>query len=117
MTEILSQARVLVVEDEMLIALDIGEAIEAAEGTVVGPARSVAEAFRALEDDGVDAAILDRTLLDGKATPIAVFLMERAIPFIFYSGSNPDHLAAEFPASQRSRNPRPWNTSSKRWPN
>src|SRR5690349_9600693 len=101
----LSHARILVVEDEALIALDLADAIEAADGEVAGPAKSVAEAIRVLEDDEIDGAILDRTLLDGKATPIAVMLIERSIPFIFYSGSSPDTLREEFPSVKSFRKP------------
>lgn len=93
----LSHVRVLVVEDEMMIALDLTEAIEAAQGEVVGPARSVAEAIREIETDNIQAAILDRTLLDGKATPVAMLLAEKGIPFIFYSGSRADRLHEDFP--------------------
>jgi DNA-binding NtrC family response regulator len=107
MPAILSHARILVVEDEMFIALDLGQAIEAAQGRVIGPARSVAEALRALDGDTVDAAILDRTLLDGQATPIAVLLIERSIPFIFYSGSSADRLKEEFPAIATFQKPTP----------
>ena len=81
----------------MLTALDLADAIEEAEGTVVGPARSIVEAVRAIDSGDIDAAILDRTLLDGKATPVAVMLIDMSIPFIFYSGSNPTHLKQEFP--------------------
>jgi DNA-binding response OmpR family regulator len=101
----LSNARILVVEDEMLIGLVLSDAIEAAEGEVVGPARSVAEAIEVIEDDGIDGAILDRTLLDGKVTPVAVMLVERAIPFIFYSGSEPDLFKEEFPAVRSFQKP------------
>ena len=55
----------------------------------------------------MDAAILDRTLLDGKAAPIAVILIERAITFIFYSGSSPDSLKEEFPAVSTFQKPTP----------
>ena len=95
---LLSKTRILVVEDEMLIAIDLIVAIEAADGSAIGPARSVSEALEVLEHDGIDAAILDRTLMDGKASPVAAYLIERAIPFIFYSGSSPDRLKEEFPS-------------------
>jgi len=95
---VLSHARILVVEDETFIALELSDAIEAAEGEVVGPTKSVAEAIQVIDHDGIDGAILDRTLLDGKVTPVAAMLIERAIPFIFYSGSSPDRLKEEFPA-------------------
>jgi len=93
----LTGRRILLVEDEMLTALDLADAIEEAEGTVVGPARSVVEAVEAIASGDIDAAILDRTLLDGKATPVAVRLIDMSIPFIFYSGSNPNNLKREFP--------------------
>jgi len=69
----------------MMIALELGEAIEAAEGSVIGPARSVTEALRVPADDQVDTAILDRTLLDGKATSVTLLLMECVIPFMVNS--------------------------------
>jgi DNA-binding response OmpR family regulator len=94
----LSGRRILLVEDEPLTALHLAEAIETAQGTVVGPARRVVDAMRAIEADNIDAAILDRTLLDGKATSVAVKLIDLGIPFIFYSGSDPNHLRQEFPA-------------------
>lgn len=97
MPSLLLEARILVVEDEALIALDVSQAIEAEKGTVIGPARSVSEALDVLAHETVHAAILDRTLLDGKATPVAVLLIEMAIPFIFYSGTRPDSLKEEFP--------------------
>jgi DNA-binding response OmpR family regulator len=93
----LTGRRILVVEDEVLTALDLVEAIEEAGGTVVGPARSIVEAVRAIDSGAIDAAILDRTLLDGKATPVAVRLIDMSIPFIFYSGSDPTRLKQEFP--------------------
>ena len=101
----LSRARILVVEDEIFIGLELSDAIEAAEGQVVGPARTVAEAIQVIDDDGIDGAILDRTLLDGKVTPVAAILIERAIPFIFYSGSSPDRLKEEFPEVRQFQKP------------
>jgi DNA-binding NtrC family response regulator len=98
MSSLPAQARILVVEDDGLIGFELADAIEAAHGTVIGPARSVAEALLVLSHDKVDAAILDRTLLDGKATPVAAWLIDRAIPFIFYSGTRPERLKEEFPA-------------------
>ena len=90
---------------ETFIALELSDAIEAAEGQVVGPARTVAEAIQVIDDDDIDGAILDRTLLDGKVTPVAAILIERAIPFIFYSGSNPDRLKEEYPEVRQFQKP------------
>ena len=67
----ISGLRVLVVEDEAVVAFDIGEMIREAEGKVVGPFASVREARAILKDNAaVDAAVLDVNLSDGKITPV-----------------------------------------------
>jgi CheY-like chemotaxis protein len=76
---------ILIVEDEVLIALDIVEAFEKA-GAVVLAARSLAEARRLVEHDGLSAAILDFGLGDDDASALCLRLEERRIPFILHSG-------------------------------
>ena len=58
MVALLSENRILVVEDELLIALDLTSAIEEAEGIVIGPVRSAADALSVLGEGAVDGAIL-----------------------------------------------------------
>jgi DNA-binding NtrC family response regulator len=92
--------RVLVVEDEAVTALDVGDAVEAAGGTVIGPTPSTRGALRLLNDttDGVDAAAIDFGLADGEATPLVEALMHADIPTVIYTGGPiPDELAARFP--------------------
>jgi DNA-binding NtrC family response regulator len=92
--------RVLVVEDEAVTALDVGDAVEAAGGTVIGPTPSTRGALRLLNDttDGVDAAAIDFGLADGEATPLVEALMHADIPTVIYTGGSiPDELAARFP--------------------
>ncbi len=55
----LGSARVLVVEDEMLIALDLADVVETGGGKVVGPAASVKQALALVKEEVPDAAILD----------------------------------------------------------
>jgi DNA-binding response OmpR family regulator len=76
---------ILVVEDEPLIALDIVQAFEKA-GAVVLAARSLADAIRFVEHDGLSAAILDFGLGDDDASALCLRLKERRIPFILHSG-------------------------------
>lgn len=57
-----------------------------ARGKVIGPAGSVREALRLIEQHPVQAAILDVNLSDGDVTPIAELLIEGGVPVIFYSG-------------------------------
>jgi CheY-like chemotaxis protein len=76
---------ILIVEDETLIALDIVEAIEKA-GAVVFAARSLADAIRFVEHDGLSAAVLDFGLGDSDTSGLCLRLEERRIPFILHSG-------------------------------
>ncbi|CAO4150438.1 DNA-binding response OmpR family regulator [Methylorubrum thiocyanatum] len=76
--------RVLVVEDEYLIAMQVKEWLEAAGADVVGPVPSVEQALDLIEDDDVDAAILDINL-GGKTTvyPVADRLAALGVPYLF----------------------------------
>ena len=79
--------RVLVVEDEYLIADEIAAALATAGAAVVGPAGSV-EAALALIVDGrpIDAAVLDMNLRGESGLPVAERLQDLAVPFVFASG-------------------------------
>jgi CheY-like chemotaxis protein len=80
--------RVLVVEDEFLIALDIDRILETAGAKQVLPAGRVDEALRILsESDAVDAAVLDLKLDKESTLPIAEKLQALGIPFVFLTGS------------------------------
>jgi DNA-binding response OmpR family regulator len=76
---------ILIVEDEPLIAINIAAAFEKA-GAIVVAARSLREAVRRVEEDGLSAAVLDFGLGDGDADVLCGRLKERAIPFILHSG-------------------------------
>jgi DNA-binding NtrC family response regulator len=83
----LAGSRVLVVEDEALIALSISAMLKDAEGVPVGPASSVREARQLIKDAAVlDAAVLDVNLADGSVTPILEALSARGIPIVIYTG-------------------------------
>jgi DNA-binding NtrC family response regulator len=83
----LAGSRVLVVEDEALIALSISGMLTDAEGVPVGPACSVREARQLIKDAAVlDAAVLDVNLADGLVTPILEALSARGIPTVIYTG-------------------------------
>lgn len=81
----LHHARIVIVEDHGLIAEDIALAVEDADGVVIGPVATVAEALKLLREVGVDAAILDGNLLDRDVTPVALHLQSAQIPMIIYS--------------------------------
>lgn len=76
--------RVLVVEDDALLGLDIATQLVDAGYEVVGPAISVAAAIKLM--DQIDAAVLDVNLGRETAEPVAIELRARATPFIVLSG-------------------------------
>ena len=78
--------RVLVVEDEALLALDIAKQLTDAGLDVVGPAVSVAKALRLIAEAGCDVAVLDVNLGSETAEPVARDLRARGTPFVVLSG-------------------------------
>ena len=78
--------RVLVVEDDYVIALYIGRQLVDAGFEVVGPATSVADALRLVAEPGCDVAVLNVKLGDETSEPIARKLQVSGKPFIVLSG-------------------------------
>lgn len=82
--------RVLVVEDEVILALDFTEIIEDHGYSVVGPCSRLKHAERVAKEDNIDAALLDVNLGSGKTTEgIARILRERNIPIAFITADPP----------------------------
>lgn len=81
----LKGARVLIVEDAVLLALELETGLSEAGATVVGPAYELEEAL-ALLDQPIDAAVLDANLNGHSVTPVADLLHQRGIPFVFATG-------------------------------
>jgi two-component SAPR family response regulator len=81
--------RVLVVEDQYLVADEMRRMIVGMGGDVLGPAARSATALSLLSNATVDFALLDINLGDGNAYPIAAELLRREVPFIFATGYEP----------------------------
>ena len=77
---------VLLVEDEPMIALMVSEMLEAEGFMVAGLFQHNVQALAYLRDHRPDVAILDFSLADGKAEPVARRLNELAAPFCVISG-------------------------------
>jgi CheY-like chemotaxis protein len=84
----LHKLRVLVVEDEYLIALDLASALLELGAEVIGPVPSVEQALSVIREhaDELDAAVLDINLGSETAYPIAEVLREQRVPFVFATG-------------------------------
>ena len=79
--------RVLVVEDEALVAGTITEILTEAEGVPVGPAATVRHARQLIKDSpALDAALLDVNLSDGSVIPVLEALSARGVPTLLYTG-------------------------------
>jgi DNA-binding response OmpR family regulator len=87
--------RVLVVEDEAIVAIDIADELTEAGFLVVGPAPSVAKALNLIEEVGFDVAVLDVNLRDETAEVVARELRSRRTPFLLPAVSR-DHLPSGF---------------------
>ena len=76
---------ILVVEDQILIALDMVGALEEA-GAHTTMTTTVRHALILVEHDGLSGAIMDHALSDGDSAALCARLKERGIPYISYSG-------------------------------
>jgi len=81
-----SSRRVLVVEDELLIALELSRTLERLGCEVVGPASSIDKALALLEAQRPDVALLDEDLKGKHVTPVAEALRRLRVPFAVLSG-------------------------------
>lgn len=89
--------KILLVEDEFLIALELSDSLSALGALVSGPHATLAAAKAAAQAIEVDLAILDIDLRGEEVFPAALCLRERGIPFIFYTGQpDRDILRLEF---------------------
>jgi DNA-binding response OmpR family regulator len=88
MADLFQLKRVLVLEDETLIAMDLADSLaDAGVGSIAG-ASTVEQALALLDEEGLDAAVIDLHLGRGiKSHPVARRLSEKGVPFIFTSGN------------------------------
>jgi len=101
--------RVLVVEDEFIIALDLSETVKDLGYEIEGPFDGRQEALEAIADDGLpDCAILDVFTTDGEVYPLADRLTAAGVPIVFHSGHvTPEEVKARYPAAQACAKPCP----------
>ena len=86
----LLKSRVLVVEDEYLLAYQLAHALEDLGAQILGPVPSVKEALALIEAEGqIDSAVLDVNLDGEMVFPVAEALEARNIGFVFTTGYEP----------------------------
>lgn len=78
--------KVLIVEDDYLIAMALRKLVIAAGYEVLGPVASVSAALSILKTNRPNACVLDITLRDAKSQPVALALKDMQVPFVLSSG-------------------------------
>jgi CheY-like chemotaxis protein len=79
-----SGCRILVMEDDGMLAMDISDTLDELGHLVVGPARTVKDALARIESEPIDVALLDINLGNGETSyPVAEMLRRRGVPFAF----------------------------------
>src|SRR3954468_20787348 len=106
-TEVLGVRRVLVVEDEYLIAADLAEWLEGCGIGVVGPAGSVEDALKLLETEGagIHGGGLDVNVGGQRVYPVADALAARGVPFVFATGYDEVSVADPYDNVPRYKKP------------
>ena len=103
--------RVLVVEDELLVGLQLSQDLEDQGYCVIGPACTIEQGIELVREGGIDCALIDVRLGDATSGPIASLLREKDIPFALttgFDGQHPvDHVFEGAP-----RLSKPYNASS-----
>jgi DNA-binding response OmpR family regulator len=78
--------RVLVVEDETILAMMLEDALVDAGYAVVGPFACLDAALQAAEREALDAALLDVNIAGEMVFPVAEVLARRGVPFFLVTG-------------------------------
>src|SRR6478752_907979 len=101
---------VLIVEDNVYLALDLSIEVEELNGRVVGPAGSIDEALALLGRHPIAAAVVSSHVGDSDVSPVVAQLGDRGVPFLIHTGSwlpaSLAHLHFEVPVLTRPINPR-----------
>ena len=88
--------RVIVIEDETLVALLLESMLEELGHNVVGIAANVSSALELVRLNGIDLAILDVNVGGQDSYPVADALAARNVPFVFATGYDADRLHAQY---------------------
>lgn len=102
---VLQERRVLIVEDQYLIADEMRRAVAALGGVVVGPSPSVAAARRRLDEERVDLALLDINLGGEDVFPLTDELVASGVPVIFATGYDDEMIPDRYQGCGRIQKP------------
>jgi DNA-binding LytR/AlgR family response regulator len=103
----LRNRRLLIVEDDYMIAVELARSLEALGVEVIGPAASVEDALALVEREGgrMDGAVLDINLRGRRVYPVAEALTAQGVPFIFATGYDAMVIPADYAGVPRCEKP------------
>lgn len=84
--------RILIVEDEFLVALHLEDLLTEMGHRVIAIAARITEALQLAHEAEIDFAVLDINLAGARSFPVADILRQRSIPFVFASGYGTEGL-------------------------
>ena len=94
-------ARILIAEDDAILALDVREIFRQAGAEVIGPVATLGQSLAMISAVPMSAALLDVNLRDAEVFPAALALKERGIGMVFYTGyADVDSLRQDWPGAQ-----------------
>ena len=92
--------RIMIVEDEALVAMALRESLDELGMSVLGPFSRISEAMIALRNNRIDAAILDINLGGEMIYPLADMLAADHVPFVFITGYGAEEIEPRFATSR-----------------
>jgi DNA-binding NtrC family response regulator len=89
--------RILIVEDEPVIAFALEDVLTDAGFQIAGVVADLVTAIALIESGSCDAAIVDANLTGVSASPVAIALAARGLPYIMMSGYSKEQMQGEYP--------------------
>ena len=88
--------RIMIVEDEALVAMALRESLDEMGFSVLGPFNRISEAMVALRNNHIDAAVLDVNLGGELIYPLADVLAAEHVPFVFITGYGAEEIEPRY---------------------
>ena len=107
---LLTRARILIVEDDRLVASYLEELLGVAGCVVLGPASRVREALALIARERPEAVLLDLNLCGEPTTAVAEALTARRVPFVIVTGYGAEHVPDEPALRQAPRLGKPFRS-------
>lgn len=101
-------ARILIAEDDAILAFDLGIVLQKAGAEILGPTLTLSHALSLAQTTSMSAAVLDVSLRNEEVFPAAQALQGRGVGIVFYTGyAAVDQLRRDWPDAQVLTKPTP----------